>query len=141
MATIFRTPVITRIPRRELSSAVVSQDGVTSNRLLDLLLGQDTFYGAPGQVPDYGDFPVPRGPVFPMALRTLAVCGVRTVFKPCTTHAWVNPVARRWSPSVWPTPPNLLASTLAVVSAATDVYAQWIQLGMGPALYSAGRAD
>jgi hypothetical protein len=45
------------------------------------LVGQDTIYGARGQVPAY-DWPLPRGPQFPIALRTWLTDLVRTTLAP-----------------------------------------------------------
>ncbi len=49
-------------PRGPATSWTIQPSGIS-------LLGFDTFYGAPGQVPTY-EMPVPRGPAYPTSLRT-----------------------------------------------------------------------
>jgi hypothetical protein len=59
------------------------------------LVGQDTIYGARGQVPAY-DWPLPRGPMYPVSLRTW-VGGLNTTTlipstaPPFTPVEWRNP--------------------------------------------------
>lgn len=70
MATIFRSPLITRIARAAASAAlaaIIAQPVVNLN--LTTLKSQDKFFGAAGQAPKY-DYPNPRGPTYPVSLRT-----------------------------------------------------------------------
>lgn len=70
MATIFRSPLITRIERRSNPAPLISQGSVWQNPLLTVLKGKDVMNGAPGEVPDY-DWPNPSlGKPYPIALRT-----------------------------------------------------------------------
>ena len=122
MATIFRPPVVTRIPRRgPVLSVLAAEDAVRSNRLLDLLKSQDAFFGAPGMGPDY-DYPNPRGRVPAISLRTwvwsynLNLIGADQFFGPAgvgPVYDYPNPRQRLGAIGLRTWDSNLLQTTLA----------------------------
>lgn len=102
MATVLRNPLITKIePRDQSGVSVRTQAENYSDRSNNLLSGKDQFFGPPGMGPDY-DWPNPRGPLYPISLRThtdsykLTLIGQDQFFSApgeSKTYDWPNPTA------------------------------------------------
>ena len=106
MATVFRPPLVTRVARPLHTQAAIDAEGsVWSNRLLNLLRSQDRFFGAAGQPPTQGDWPVPKGRPHPSDLRTfldplrLNLLGKDRFFGLAGNPTWDWPVPKGATPA------------------------------------------
>lgn len=109
-----------------------AQQGVWTNRLENLLVGQDKFFAGPGAGPDY-DWPNPKIPAYPLSNRThlaplnLRLLGQDTFFSGpgCgPDYSWPVPVPPRRQ--AFPLPQNvLLTTTLAPITTAPFFQTDW----------------
>lgn len=113
MATIFRPPILTKWEQRKPLSAGALDTG--SNGLLPNLQGKDVFYAGAGQSPPQRDWPVPKGYLYPVSLRTWTISANVSLLESSPDSTFRAPVSSpRTVPRFLPVDQinNLLTTTL-----------------------------